>query len=292
MPAVAPVTVTLKLQLPPAAIVAPVRLIVRVAATVVILFVPPHSDDVESAMVKPTGRTSVNATPVSATVAFGLSMAKPKLVELPVKIEVAPKILLITGGVTTVNESCPKPVEVVLGPVSVEVIFPLMLSYTPATSPKTLIEIVQLAVPESVPPLTSIVEVPAVAVIVSPVNVPTEQLWLRPFGVPINKPVGSVSENPAPVRSLLLGLAKVNVKVLLVASGMEDGENDLESVGTSGRGQPSILTLSSSTEAVAWLPRVTAVIRNQVLAAPEAAALAVSGPRQEPLETSNVPSKV
>ena len=65
--------------------------------------------------------------------------------------------------------------DVVFGPVSVEVIVPLIFVYCPATSPSTLTEIVQLAFAESVALLKLIREVPAVAIVVPPVNVPTEQ---------------------------------------------------------------------------------------------------------------------
>ena len=57
-------TVTLKVQLPPAASEPPVRAIVLMAA--VLVTVPPHCEEEESAIDSPAGKTSVNATPVSA----------------------------------------------------------------------------------------------------------------------------------------------------------------------------------------------------------------------------------
>ena len=64
--------------------------------------------------------------------------------------------------------------DVVFGPVEVDVIVPLIFVYDPAVSPRTFTAIVQLALAERVAPLRLIVEVPAVAVVVPPVNVPTE----------------------------------------------------------------------------------------------------------------------
>ena len=138
------------------------------------------------------------------------------------------------------------------GPVSVDSILLLMLVYEPATTPCTSTESVQLAFAESVPPLTSIMEVPDVAVTVAPVNVPVVQFWASPFGVAINKPVGRVSANPTPVNAVdAFGLANVNVRVLVLPCGIVVGENAFESVGSTGRGQPVIITLSKYKGAVA-----------------------------------------
>ena len=63
----------------------------------------------------------------------------------------------------------------VFGPVSVEVILVLVFVYDPAALPRTCTAIVQLAFADKIPPLTVMIEVPAVAVTVAPVNVPVEQ---------------------------------------------------------------------------------------------------------------------
>ncbi len=63
-PSTVPVTFTLKVQLPPAARVPPVKAMVRVAAVVV--NVPPHCEVDESAIDKPAGKTSVKARPLKA----------------------------------------------------------------------------------------------------------------------------------------------------------------------------------------------------------------------------------
>lgn len=63
-PAVVPVTVTLKVQLPPAVSDPPVSAIVLVPAVVV--SVPPHCGVEFVAISRPAGKTSVKATPVNA----------------------------------------------------------------------------------------------------------------------------------------------------------------------------------------------------------------------------------
>src|SRR4030095_16143487 len=120
-PAVEPVTVTLNVQEPLAAIVPTDNAIVPVPAVVVILFIPPQALKVPVATVKPAGKTSVNATPVSAVPVFGLLIVNVSVVVLPVKMGFAVNALLMTGGSITVSEEVPMPLEVVLGPVSVEI---------------------------------------------------------------------------------------------------------------------------------------------------------------------------
>ena len=87
-PSVAPVTVTLKVQEPPAANDPPVNAIVRVAAVVV--NVPPHWDVDEFAIDKPDGKTSLNVTPVNARF--------PAAVLLRVKVNVEVEPLTIGFG--------------------------------------------------------------------------------------------------------------------------------------------------------------------------------------------------
>ena len=113
-------------------------------------------------------------------------------------------------------------------------------------------EIVQLALAESVPPLTLMPVVPDIAVIVAPVNVPVVQEVTTPFGVATSSPVGKVSVNPTPVNAVeAFGLVRVNCRVLFVPRGIGDVRKDLESVGSTGRGQPVMITLSKYNAAVA-----------------------------------------
>jgi len=106
-PSPLPVTVTLKVQLPFAAIVPPVKAIVPVTAVVVKLFVPPHTLAVPSTTDKPRGKTSVNATPVKAVAVFGLVIVKLRVVVLPSGTVAAPNDFEIEGGATTVTVSEP-----------------------------------------------------------------------------------------------------------------------------------------------------------------------------------------
>jgi len=104
-PAVVPVTVTPNVQLPLAAIEPPVSEMTPVAAVVV--NVPPHCAVEESATVKPAGKVSENATPVSAVVVFGFVIVKLNVV-VPFKaIVAAPKAFEIEGGATTATVSEP-----------------------------------------------------------------------------------------------------------------------------------------------------------------------------------------
>jgi hypothetical protein len=189
--------------------------------------------------------------PVKAVAAFGLMMEKVSVVVFPVKIGLAVKDLLIEGGPITVREEVPNPVPVVLGPVSVEVIELLTFVYCPATLPRTLTEIVQFALAESVPPLTLIERVPDAAVVVAPVNVPLVQEVASPFGVATTKPSGRVSVYPTPAKSDPLGLVNVKRRVLVPPWAMGEVRKLFERVGTTGRGQPLMVILSRSIEAVA-----------------------------------------
>lgn len=79
-----PVTVTLNVQLPPAAREPPVREIVLVDAFVTRLFVPLHADVVEFGTESPLGSTSLKAIPDCAT--FPLAV----LLIVNVNVDVAP----------------------------------------------------------------------------------------------------------------------------------------------------------------------------------------------------------
>src|SRR5262249_57481374 len=80
-PAVAPVTVRVKVQLPPPAIVAPLSVIRLLPVTV---NVPPHwLEPALFGVVSPGGKVSVNPTPGNATPEFGLGILKLNLVVPP-----------------------------------------------------------------------------------------------------------------------------------------------------------------------------------------------------------------
>src|SRR5581483_5878385 len=104
-PSVEPVTVTLKVQVPLGAMLAPLKAIALVAA--VVASVPPHCDAEESGTVNPAGSVSLNATPVSVVVVFGFVIVKLNVVVSPRLNDTAPKDLEIEGGATTVTVSEP-----------------------------------------------------------------------------------------------------------------------------------------------------------------------------------------
>ena len=97
-------------QEPPAAM-DPLARLIEVAASFAVS-VPPHVDvaGVAGAVVvvstsKPAGKLSVNATPLSAVLAFGLLILKVRRVVLPVKMGLAVNDLAMTGGSITVNDA-------------------------------------------------------------------------------------------------------------------------------------------------------------------------------------------
>jgi hypothetical protein len=124
-PGLPPVTLTLKTQEAPAAIVPPARLTAPDPAAAVIV-PPPHepASPFGVATVIPAGNVSVNETPVSAAVfPDGFVMVKLS-VELPFgEMAVGENALAIDGGATTVRlaEAVPP------APPSVEVTLPVVL---------------------------------------------------------------------------------------------------------------------------------------------------------------------
>ena len=123
-PPVVPVTFTLKVQEVVLARVAPERLTLPEPATAVI--VPPPQEPVRPFGVettRPAGRVSVNATPVSEIVVFGLLMVKLSEVLPFTGMEAAPNDLVIVGGVATFRFA----VAVFPVPPLVEVTLPVVL---------------------------------------------------------------------------------------------------------------------------------------------------------------------
>ena len=125
-PPVVPVTFTLKVQEVVLARVAPERLTLPEPATAVIA--PPPQEPVRPFGVettRPAGRVSVNATPVSEIVVFGLLMVKLSEVLPFTGMEAAPNDLVIVGGVATFRFA----VAVFPVPPLVEVTLPVVLVY-------------------------------------------------------------------------------------------------------------------------------------------------------------------
>jgi hypothetical protein len=101
LPAVDPVTVTLKVHGTPGATEAPLNEIVRVAAVVV--KVPLHRLVLESPMLNPAGNMSLNPTPFSVVVGFEFVIVKLSVVVLPNAIADGLNDLAIVGDVSIVK---------------------------------------------------------------------------------------------------------------------------------------------------------------------------------------------
>jgi hypothetical protein len=217
-PEVLPVTVTLKVHIPLDAIVAPVRVIVL---GLVVVSKPPQvivGPDVTT--VKPAGSVSVNPTPVSATVEFGLVIVNVRVEVLPGIMIVGLNAFAIAGGATTVI------VAVLLAPPVppfVALTVPVVLSFTPAVDPVTVTLMVHVPLGAIVPPL-KLIELGAVVVSVPPHG---DEL---PFATV--KPTGNVSVNATPFKVVVgFGFAIVNVSTLVPPSGIVAASNPFEIEG-------------------------------------------------------------
>jgi len=216
VPEVAPVTVTLNMHVPLAAIEAPLSVIVL--GLVVVSDPPQVAVGPEVATVNPAGSMSVNPTPVNPTVEFGLVIVKVS-VDVPFRgMFVGLDDLLIIGGATTVIVAVllvpPVP------PFAAETV-PVVLFFTPAVAPVTVTVIVQVLLGAIDPPLKLIVS-GAVVVSVPPQNA------VGPEVGTVN-PAGRVSVNATPVRVVVVfGLVTMNVSTLVPPSGIVAASNDLE----------------------------------------------------------------
>src|SRR6266566_2782177 len=111
------------------------------------------------------------------------------------------------------------------GPLSVEVIAPVVLFFEPVVVPVTLNEIVHEPLAASVPAERLIEPDPAVAVVV-PLHV-----LLRLLGFATTSPAGKLSVNATPLRLVVFGLLMVNVRLVLAFSGIEAAPNAFAIVG-------------------------------------------------------------
>jgi len=218
-PAVVPFTVTLKLQLPPAAMLPPVRAIVLGAVSVTVP--PPQVVIVPFATVRPAGRLSVNATPLRATVELVFVIVKVRLVFPPTGIEAAPNDLDRLGAVATVKVAV---LLVVPVPPLVDVTAPVVLFQTPPVAPLT-VTLNWISEPAgTVAPESCITPVPAVVVRVPPASLALEVATVTPDG--------NVSVKPTPVNATVeLGLVMVKVRLDVPFNAMVDGRNALLMVG-------------------------------------------------------------
>jgi hypothetical protein len=133
-PAVDPVTFTEIAQVALADRVPPER--VTVEAPAVAVAVPPHvfESDGVLATTRPAGKLSVNASPVSARLEFGLLTLNVSDVVPFNGRDAAPKALAIDGGLATDKFA----VAVLPVPPLVEVTAPVVLVYWPEAAPVTV----------------------------------------------------------------------------------------------------------------------------------------------------------
>jgi hypothetical protein len=172
------------------ATVPPVKLMLVDPATAVAVpaqvFVNPFGVETTS----PAGKVSLYATPVWATeFAAGLVIVNVS-VETPLnEIVVGLNALAIAGGATTAMLANAVPPV----PPSVEVTALVVLFFAPPVVPVTFTENVHEVLCARVAPDKLTMFVACVAVIA-----PAPQLPVRPFGVEIARPAGSVSVKPMP----------------------------------------------------------------------------------------------
>jgi hypothetical protein len=186
-PAVVPVTVTLNVQLPLAAIAPPASAIMLGAVVVTVPPPQPAADPLGT--VSPAGSVSVTATPVKAVVVFGFVIVKVRTLVPPIGIVAASNDLVIDGGPTTVS------VAVLLvppAPLSFELIAPVVLFQTPVVEPVTVTLNEQPPLAASIPPeklmvLGEVVE-----------TMPPQAAAGPEVGTVI--PAGNVSVNETPVK--------------------------------------------------------------------------------------------
>ena len=214
-------TVTLNWHWLLAAMVAPER---AIPVGAVVVRVPPQTVAEAFATVSPVGSVSVNATPVSETaLAAGFVMVNVSEVVALSAMLPGLKTLAIDGGATTLMlaEAVP-PV-----PPSVEVTLLVVLFCNPAAVPVTFTEKVQDELAAMVPPERLITFVFCVAVIV-----PLPQEPVRPFGVEMTNPAGSVSLKATPLSAVVVLLFwMVKVSEVEPFSGMLAAPNALMITG-------------------------------------------------------------
>lgn len=274
-PEAAPVTVTLNWHCPLAAMVAPVS---EIPVGAVVVNVPPQTVADALATVSPVGSVSVNATPVSDTAfAAGLVIVNVSEVVAFRAIEVGLKTFAMEGGPTTLMVAVLLTLPV---PPSVEVTLPVVLAFAPAVVPVTFTEKVHEAFAAMVPPARLTVPLPAAAVMV-----PLPQDPVRPLGVEMTRPAGSVSLNATPVSAtVVLGSVMVKLSEVEPFSGMLAAPNALTIVG----GEATVM----EADAMALVPPSVDVTSTLLLLLPAVVPVTFTVTAHEALGASVPPDKL
>jgi hypothetical protein len=167
---------------------------------------------------KPTGIGSEKPTPVRVTVGLGFVMVNLSVLVVPSGIMKAPKAFEIEGGATTVIEA-----EAVLPlPPSVELIFPVVLFFTPNVVPVTTT--VKMHVPFAGTVSGNSVTLPGV------IDAKSAHV-IEVMGAEAERPGGMLSLNVTLVSGTAFGFVIANLMVVLVPSGIVAAPNDLMKVG-------------------------------------------------------------
>ena len=178
-------------------------------------------------MTRPAGRLSLKPTPVSAPALFGLASVNFKPVDPFSGIDDASNFLVTVGGIgatVRVAEAVP-PV-----PPSLDVTALVVLFFTPAVMPTMGPMFIEQLLPAGIVTPDQSIEVEPQAAVIEPPEQPI--LPLKPQGVPMTRPAGSVSLKPTPVSATaLFGLASVNDKPVDPFRGIDDASNFLVTVG-------------------------------------------------------------
>jgi hypothetical protein len=220
-PAVVAVKSTFTVQVPPPAATIP-PLNVREVSPAFGANVPPHPVLAFGvlATANPDGSASVNPTPVRGVVELLLVIVNVRVVVPPSGIVGAANDFDMLAGPTTVIMAV---LLVAPGPLSFELMAPVVFICTPAAVPVTVTMNEQVPLAASVPPVNEIIP-GAVVVTVPP------QVARVPLGT--DSPAGSMSVKLIPDSDwLVFGLVIVNIKLVVPPTGMLASPNPLVSVG-------------------------------------------------------------
>lgn len=174
------------------------------------------------ATTSPAGRLSVKPMPLNGSLPFGFVMVKLSVVFPFGSTVAAPNVLVSVGDATTVN-------AVVLltapGPLSLELIGPVVFFWIPAATPVTFTEMVQELLDAIVAPARTMLLLPAVELIV-PVHV-----VVKPLGVDTISPEGRVSLKETPVVRTPFGLVMEKFRLVVPFKGIATLPKDFVRVG-------------------------------------------------------------
>ena len=229
-PAVAPVTVTVMVQLALAPSVPPVK----VSTLLLVTRFPPHVAADALGVVSPAGSVSLKVSPV-IEVAAGLVSTKLMLTVPPRATVGAANDFVIVGGATTVTVAV---LDVAPAPVWLELIAPVVLFFPPSVAPVTVTVIVQLALAASVPPVK-------VSTLLLVSSVPP-QVAVDALGVV--RPDGSESVKASPVSGVAPGLVSTKLMLTFPPRGTIGAAKDFAIVG-GVRSDTVLLTVDEFTPA-------------------------------------------